>query len=50
MKQSDDWLKELELLAWRFSGLGFGPDLTGMTTSELTALYARLKRLAAGAA
>jgi len=49
MTRPDDWLTELEWLAWRFSSLGFGPDLAGMTTDELAALYARLARLAAGA-
>jgi hypothetical protein len=47
MKLPNDWLKELELLAWRFSHLGFGPDLAGMTLLELTALYSYLSRLAA---
>lgn len=50
MRRPDDWLKALELLAWRFAGLGFGPDLACMTTTALAALYARLTRLAAGAA
>ncbi len=49
MKRPDDWLKALELLAWRFSGLGVGPDLAGMTTTALAALYVRLTRLAVGA-
>lgn len=44
-----DWLNELELLAWRFSGLGFGPDLAGMTTIELAGLYAYLARMATDA-
>ena len=48
MKRPDDWLMELELLAWCFAGLGFSPDLAGMT--ELAALYAHLMRLAARAA
>lgn len=50
MKRPDDWLKALGLLAWRFDGLGLGPDLVGLTTTGLAALYARLTRLAAGAA
>ena len=45
MKQPSDWLKELELLAWRFSHLGFGPDLAGMTMTELVGLHAYLSRL-----
>lgn len=49
MTRPDDWLKELELLAWRFSSLGFGPDMAGMTMTELAALYAYLTRLAASA-
>jgi hypothetical protein len=46
MKKPDDWLKELELLAWRFSHLGIGPDLMGMTAIELAGLYSYLVRLA----
>lgn len=45
MTQPSDWLKELELLAWRFSHLGFGPDLAGMTVIELMGLHAYLSRL-----
>jgi hypothetical protein len=44
-----DWLKELKLLAWRFSGLGFGPDLGGMAIIELAGLHAYLVRLATDA-
>lgn len=47
MKLPRDWLKALELLAWRFAHLGFGPDLAGMTACELVGLYAYLARLAA---
>ena len=46
MKLPDDWLKELEQLVWRFSYLGFGPDLCGMTTTELAGLHSYLSRLA----
>lgn len=49
MTRPSDWLKELELLAWRFSYLGFGPDLAGMTMIELAGLYAYLSRLTASA-
>jgi hypothetical protein len=49
MKTPSDWLKELELLAWRFSHLGFSPDLAGMSLVELTALYSYLSRMAATA-
>ncbi len=49
MKLPSDWLKELELLAWRFSYLGFGPDMAGMTLIELTGLYSYLTRLAGAA-
>lgn len=49
MKLPNDWIKELELLAWRFSYLGFGPDLAGMTSTELTGLYCYLSRIAAAA-
>ena len=47
MKRAPDWLKELELLAWRFAHLGIGPDLAGMTLCELAGLHAYLSRLAA---
>lgn len=50
MKLPSDWRKDLELLAWRFAYLGFGPDLAGMTTLELAGLYVYLKRLADAAA
>jgi hypothetical protein len=46
MKLPNDWLKELELLAWRFSHFGFSPDLAGMTAIELAGLYRFLSRLA----
>jgi hypothetical protein len=46
MPKPNDWLKDLELLAWRFSHLGFGPDLCGMTMIELAGLYRFLSRLA----
>ena len=49
MKLPNDWIKELELLAWRFSYLGFGPDLAGMTSTELTGLYCYLSRMAESA-
>jgi hypothetical protein len=41
-----DWLKELEMLVWRFAHLGIGPDITGMTLVELAGLHAYLVRLA----
>ena len=46
MKLPNDWMKELEMLTWRFSHLGIGPDLAGMTMIELTGLYSYLARLA----
>lgn len=46
MNMPDDWMKELELLTWRFAHLGYCPDLAGMTQLELAGLYAYLKRLA----
>lgn len=48
MKLPSDWIKELELLAWRFTHLGFGPDMAGMTVVELAGLYCYLSKLAAG--
>lgn len=49
MKPPSDWIEGLELLAWRFSHLGFGPDVAGMTVIELSGLYCYLTRLAAQA-
>ena len=49
MKPPSHWLEELEQLAWRFSYLGFGPDLAGMTLVELAGLYSYLSRLVATA-
>ena len=46
MKLPNDWLKDLELLAWRFSHLGFVPDLYSMTAIELAGLYRFLSRQA----
>jgi hypothetical protein len=46
MQLPNDWLKDLELLVWRFSHLGFSPDLMGMTAIELAGLYSYLVRLA----
>ena len=40
-----DWLKDLELLTWRFAGMGVSPDLAGMTMMELAGLYVYLRRL-----
>ena len=48
MKLPRDWMKELELLAWRFAHLGIGPDLAGMTAAELAAVYWYLLRVAGG--
>ena len=49
MHKPKDWLKELELLVWRFSHLGFGPDLCGMSMIELAGLHSYLSRLAGAA-
>ena len=46
MSRPDGWMNELELLALRFSHLGFGPDLSLMTVVELAGLYSFLARLA----
>lgn len=48
MNLPNDWMKELEMLTWRFAHLGIGPDLTSMTMIELTGLYCYLARLAGG--
>lgn len=47
MKRPSDWLKELDILAWRFAHLGISADLAGMTVCELAGLYSYLSRLAA---
>lgn len=49
MELPSDWIEGLEMLAWRFSYLGFGPDMAGMTLLELSGLYSYLTRLAATA-
>ena len=46
VSRPDGWMNELELLALRFSHLGFGPDLSLMTVVELAGLYSFLARLA----
>ena len=46
MYKPDDWLKELELLVWRFSHMGISADLCGMTMIELAGLHSYLSRLA----
>jgi hypothetical protein len=48
MKLPPDWLRELEMLAWRFAHLGIGPDLAGTAVADLAAMYVYLARLAAG--
>jgi hypothetical protein len=48
MKLPPNWLVQLELLPWRFSFLGIGPDLAGMSVCELAGLFAYLARHAAG--
>lgn len=50
MKLPSDWRTDLELLAWRFAHLGFGPDLAGMPILEIAGLYVYLRRLADAAA
>jgi len=46
MKLPSDWIERLEMLAWRFSYLGFGPDVGAMSAIELTGLYCCLSRIA----
>jgi hypothetical protein len=48
MKLPNDWMKELEMLAWRFAYLGIGPDQADMTVIDLTGLYCNLAGLANG--
>ena len=40
------WLLRLQELAARFSSLGLGPDLAGLTSVELLGVYRYLCRLA----
>lgn len=46
MKLPPDWRNELTMLLWRFDHLCIGPDLAGMTVTELMAVYVYLARLA----
>ena len=41
-----DWLERLQMLCARFSHLGIGADLAGLTAIELWGLYCYLSRLA----
>lgn len=41
-----DWMERLQTLCARFSHLGIGADLTGLTLMELWGLYCYLSRLA----
>lgn len=49
MKLPSDWIERLEMLAWRFSYLGFGPDMGAMSAIEWTGLYCYLSRMASTA-
>jgi hypothetical protein len=40
------WVGRLQGLAFRFSSLGIGPDLAGLTLAEAWAMYRLLRRLA----
>jgi len=40
------WLEDLETLSARFSGLGIGPDLAGLSLIELRGVWAFLRRAA----
>ena len=42
----DPWLTELENLLVRFSSIGIGADVAGMTLCELWGLYCLLRRMA----
>lgn len=45
MAFNNDWLEELEALAFRANGLGVAPDLAGMHLSELWGVYCFLRRV-----
>ena len=42
----DSWLEHLQMLLARFSHLGMGDDMAGMTITEVWGLYQFLSRLA----
>ena len=42
------WLEDLQALAARCTGLGIGPDLTGLTLAGAWGLYRFLARMAGG--
>ncbi len=42
----DSWLEHLQMLLVRFSHLGIGDDMAGMTITEVWGLYQFLSRLA----
>ena len=41
----ENWLEHLQMLLVRFSYLGIGPDITGLSLAELWGLYYFLCRL-----
>ncbi len=41
----DSWLEHLQMLLVRFSHLGIGNDMAGMSLTEVWALYQFLSRL-----
>lgn len=42
------WLERLQSLAARFSELGVGPDLAGLSLADLWGVYQLLSRIANG--
>ena len=51
MTRAAPWIEELEWLAVRFGGCGFGPDMAGLTLALAQAwgLFVFLRRVAGGA-
>lgn len=45
---NDEWLKRLQTLLVRFSHLGIGEDVAGLSLIELWGVYCYLSRLADG--
>ncbi len=41
----NDWLQDLQMLAWRASGLGVVPDLATLGLWELWGMYCHLRRV-----
>jgi hypothetical protein len=45
---SDNWLQDLQMLAYRVNAIGVIPDLAGLGLCELWGVYCFLRRLSEG--